>query len=480
MLTWIVLLVLVAFSGLTFLLGRRKALASAGGKPAKMHSLPNYYGAYVALWTGVPAAMLLLLAVMFGGRVEHALLTATTPAAVQQLSIEQRQLFFRDARSIADGQQASEVIYQGDVKAALDAKSAEARQHAGLIRSVVYGLMAVLVLAGILWTYPRINLDFRARNRVEGWVDGLLMVCSIVAVITTVGIILSLVWESLRFFSSVSPVEFLFGTHWSPQIAIRDDQVASSGGFGALPLFVGTFLVMMIAMCVAGPVGLFAAIYLSEYAGPTARAVFKPLLEILAGVPTVVYGFFAALTVGPLFRSAFNSLGGLMLGGPLNDLGLYLGQVQNQMALVAGVVMGIMLIPFVSSLSDDIINSVPQAMRDGSYAMGATKSETVKKVVLPAALPGIAGAFLLAISRAVGETMIVTMAAGLQAKLTLNPLETVTTVTVQIVTLLTGDQEFDSPKTLAAFGLGLTLFAVTLVLNIIALRIVQKYREQYD
>jgi len=237
---------------------------------------------------------------------------------------------------------------------------------------------------------------------------------------------------------------------------------------------------MAIAMAVAAPVGLFSAIYLSEYAGPVFRATVKPVLEILAGVPTVVYGFFAALTVGPAFREFFNGLGALMAGGPLDGLGQYLMLVQNQMALVAGAVMGIMLIPFVSSLSDDIINAVPQSLRDGSYAMGATKSETVKRVLLPAALPGVAGAMLLAMSRAIGETMIVTMAAGLAARLTLNPLDTVTTVTVQIVTLLTGDQEFNSPKTLSAFGLGLTLFLVTLVLNIIAQRIVQTYRQQYD
>jgi phosphate transport system permease protein len=261
---------------------------------------------------------------------------------------------------------------------------------------------------------------------------------------------------------------------------MRADQFAGAGAFGAVPLFAGTFLIMLIAMVVAAPIGLFSAIYLSEYALPRTRAVVKPLLEILAGVPTVVYGFFAALTVGPAFRAAFNALGAQFAGGPLDALGQYLMQVQNQMALVAGAVMGIMLIPFVSSLSDDIINAVPQSLRDGSLAMGATKSETVKKVVLPAALPGVMAALLLAVSRAVGETMIVTMAAGLQAKITLNPLDTVTTVTVQIVTLLTGDQEFDSPKTLAAFGLGLTLFAVTLALNIVALRIVRKYREQYD
>jgi len=300
----------------------------------------------------------------------------------------------------------------------------------------------------------------------EGVVGAVLMACAAVAVLTTFGIVLSLSAEAWRFFQAVPIHEFLFGTQWNPQIAMRSDQVAGVGAFGALPLFAGTFLIMVIAMLVAAPVGLFSAIYLSEYAGPKVRGTVKPLLEVLAGVPTVVYGFFAALTVGPLFRAFFNSLG--------------MADVQNQMALVAGVVMGIMLIPFVSSLSDDIINAVPQSLRDGSNAMGATRSETIKRVVLPAALPGVMAAMLLAMSRAVGETMIVTMAAGLQAKLTANPLDTVTTVTVQIVTLLTGDQEFDSPKTLAAFGLGLTLFLVTLALNVVALRIVQKYRQQYD
>ena len=302
MLTWIAILILAALSGLAFLTGRRKALASAGGSPAKMHSLPGYYGTYVALWVGVPAALLLFVSIMFGGRLEHGLLIANQPPVLNQLSAEQKELFFQDAQAQAEGRQASEVIYAPDLKAALDAKANEARGYANAFRQGTFALMGVLALAGFLWTFPRLNKDFRARNRVEGWVDGLLMACSIVAVITTLGIILSLVWESLRFFSSVPPAEFLLGTHWSPQIGMRDDQVGSSGGFGALPLFAGTFLVMLIAMCVAGPVGLFSAIYLSEYAGPKARAVFKPLLEILAGVPPVVYGFFAALTVGPIFR----------------------------------------------------------------------------------------------------------------------------------------------------------------------------------
>ena len=480
MLTWVALLALALFSGATFFAARRKALVAAGGRAVGLHSLPGYYGGYVALWVGVPAALLVLLAAAFGGRIEAAALRAQAPAAIEQMTDQQRNVFFDDARAIAQRGQVSETIYEGDQKTALDAVAAKARTLELLIDYGAMAAAAAAALAGVFAAYPRVRPDFRARNKVEGWIAGLFIVCSVTAVLTTVGIVASLVWESWRFFQSVNIFDFLFGLQWNPQIAMRADQFASKGAFGAVPLFMGTFLIMLIAMAVAAPIGLFSAIYLSEYAGSWTRAVVKPLLEILAGVPTVVYGFFAALTVGPLFRGAFNALGATMIGGPLDGLGQYLAQVQNQMALEAGAVMGIMLIPFVSSLSDDILNAVPQSLRDGSLAMGATRSETVKKVVLPAALPGIMAALLLAVSRAVGETMIVTMAAGLQAKTTINPLDTVTTVTVQIVTLLTGDQEFDSPKTLSAFGLGLTLFAVTLTLNVVALRIVQKYREQYD
>lgn len=291
------------------------------------------------------------------------------------------------------------------------------------------------------------------------------MSCASLAILTTVGIVFSVLFEAMRFFDSVSILEFIFGTHWSPQIAIRDDQVGSSGAFGAVPLFVGTMLISAVAMFVAVPIGLMSAIYLSEYAGPKFRAYAKPLLEILAGVPTVVYGFFAAITVAPMLRDFGESIG---------------MSVSSESALAAGLVMGVMIIPFVSSLSDDVINAVPQSLRDGSFGLGATQSETIRRVIIPAALPGIVGAVLLAVSRAIGETMIVVMAAGLSANLTINPLETVTTVTVQIVTLLVGDQEFDSPKTLAAFALGLMLFVTTLCLNVVALYVVRKYREQYD
>ena len=286
-----------------------------------------------------------------------------------------------------------------------------------------------------------------------------------VAVLTTIGIVFSVLFETVRFFEKVSPFEFLFGLQWSPQTAIRADQAGSSGAFGIIPLVTGTLLITFIAILIAGPIGLFAAIYMAEYASPRFRAWAKPLLEILAGIPTVVLGFFAALTLAPLVRGWGQSFG---------------LDVASESALAAGIVMGMMIIPFVSSLSDDVINAVPQSLRDGSYAMGSTRSETIKKVVLPAAFAGIMSAFMLAISRAVGETMIVVMAAGLAANLTFNPLEAVTTFTVQIKTILVGDQEFDSAKTLSAFALGFVLFFFTLTLNIIALQIVKRYREQYD
>ena len=305
----------------------------------------------------------------------------------------------------------------------------------------------------------------RWRRRLERLFRIVLLLCSVIAVLTTIGIVLSLIFEAIRFFGFVSPGEFLFGLHWSPQTALREDQVGASGSFGAVPVFAGTFLITFIAMAIAAPIGLMAAIYMAEYATPGVRGWTKPTLEILAGVPTVVYGFFAALTVGPLIR----------------DLGDAAGlEIASESALAAGLVMGIMIIPFVSSLSDDVINAVPQALRDGSFAVGATKSETIRRVVLPAALPGIVGSMMLAVSRAIGETMIVVMAAGLSARLTANPFDAVTTVTVQIVTLLVGDQEFDSPKTLAAFALGLVLFAITLIMNVAALTVVRKYQDKYD
>ncbi len=474
---WIYLLILVALSAAAFFGGRALARRRAIG--AKPHSRPGQHGAYALIWVAAPALLVLILASVFAAPLQRQLTAAGTPDAVAALEPFRRDAFFADAHRVGRGEAALQ-IWERPLAEELPV---EARRMVRIERTLSWGGGVAAILAAILgglFALTQIKPQTRARNRVEGWIYGALFVCSAIAVLTTLGIIASLAFDSFRFFQKVPVLDFLFGTQWSPQIAIRADQVGSSGAFGAVPLFAGTLLIMVIAMCVAAPIGLLSAIYLSEYASRTTRAVIKPLLEVLAGVPTVVYGFFAALTVGPLLRVLFNEIGLFLIGGPLDGLGQYLALVQNQMALTAGAVMGIMLIPFVSSLSDDILNAVPQSLRDGSFAMGATKSETVKRVLLPAALPGIAGALLLAVSRAIGETMIVTMAAGLAANLTFNPLDTVTTVTVQIVTLLTGDQEFNSAKTLSAFGLGLTLFLVTLMLNIIAHRIVQTYREQYD
>ncbi|NBB65001.1 phosphate ABC transporter permease subunit PstC [Pseudomonas sp. ODNR1LW] len=476
---WIYLLILVVLGVAAFLGGRELARRRAIG--AKPHSRPGQHGAYALIWVAAPALLVLLLLSVFAAPLERQLTASGTPAAVAALEPFRRDAFFADAHRVGRGQPALQ-IWERPLAEQLPV---EARRMVRIERTLQWGGGAAAILAALmggLFAFSQIRPQTRARNRVEGWVYGALFVCSAIAVLTTLGIIASLAFDSLLFFQKVPVFEFLFGTQWSPQIAIRADQVGSTGAFGAVPLFVGTLLIMSIAMCVAAPIGLLSAVYLSEYAGRGTRAAIKPLLEILAGVPTVVYGFFAALTVGPFLRVMFNEIGLFLIevGGPFDGVGHYLALVQNQMALTAGAVMGIMLIPFVSSLSDDILNAVPQSLRDGSFAMGATKSETVKRVLLPAALPGIAGALLLAVSRAIGETMIVTMAAGLAANLTFNPLDTVTTVTVQIVTLLTGDQEFNSAKTLSAFGLGLTLFLATLALNIVAHRIVQTYREQYD
>ncbi|WGM46936.1 hypothetical protein KOAAANKH_01810 [Brevundimonas sp. NIBR10] len=476
---WLFLPILIALSALAFVGGRRLATRRAAAAGVKAHSRPTQHGLYAMIWVGVPALVILIAAGIFADPIAYQTMAAGAPAEVNELETFKREAFFDDARRVGQGQ-VPQQIWLAPLSEALIVEGRRSAEIRTILTTGALIAAAIAAALGALFAVLQIKPSLRARNRVEGWIGGILLACSAVAVLTTVGILFSLIFDSLRFFQSVPVTEFLFGTKWSPQIAIRADQVGSSGAFGAVPLFAGTFLIMLIAMCVAAPVGLFSAIYLSEYASRTSRAVIKPVLEILAGVPTVVYGFFAALTVGPAFRVFFNTIGAWLVGGPLDGIGQYLMLVQNQMALVAGAVMGIMLIPFVSSLSDDILNAVPQSLRDGSYAMGATKSETVKRVLLPAALPGISGAMILAVSRAIGETMIVTMAAGLAAKLTLNPLDTVTTVTVQIVTLLTGDQEFNSAKTLAAFGLGLTLFLVTLVLNIVAQRIVQTYREQYD
>ncbi len=458
--TSMLIVVLLILSSIAFYLGRRRAFAVARGRARNLHSLPSYYGYYVALWCGLPALLVAGLWFSAEDAIITRMLVDNLPPEVRSLEPGRVDLVLNDIHNLVDGNITSREPDAAMLAAADHYRQLRATSHAAL--SVV--ALALAIVAGT-FSLTRIRPEHRARNAVERIVMALLIACSSIAILTTVGIVLSVLFESLRFFQTISLFEFLFSPQWSPQTALRADQVGSSGAFGAVPLFAGTLLISFIAMAVAVPIGLLSAIYLSEYAGRRLRASVKPLLEILAGVPTVVYGFFAALVVAPMIR----------------DAGLSLGlDVASESALAAGLVMGIMIIPFVSSLSDDVINAVPQSLRDGAYGLGATRSETVRKVILPAALPGIVGGILLAASRAIGETMIVVMAAGMAANLTANPLEAVTTVTVQIVTLLTGDQEFDSPKTLAAFALGLVLFVVTLLLNIFALHIVRKYREQYE
>ncbi|MBU3671362.1 MAG: phosphate ABC transporter permease subunit PstC [Sinobacteraceae bacterium] len=458
----ILIIALLLLSFIAYQLGKARSLAVVGGARGirNLHSLPGHYGLLTALWCGLPALLVVLVWVAVQDQVLIALISAQLPPEVRSLSSDQFVLFLNDLRNVVAGN-----IPASQVSPATAAAAGEYLRLQGIARLALTALAFALGIVAMLVVRGRIRADLRARNSVERVLEGMLFLCSLVAVLTTIGIILSVVFEATRFFGIVPAQDFLFGTKWSPQMAIRADQVGSSGAFGAVPLFAGTLLISAIAMLVAVPIGLFSAIYLAEYAPSKVRSVVKPLLEVLAGVPTVVYGFFAVTTVGPLLRTAGESMG---------------LSVAGESALAAGLVMGIMIIPFVSSLADDMITAVPQSLRDGAYALGATRSETIKQVVLRAALPGIVGGVLLAISRAIGETMIVVMAAGLAANLTANPLEAVTTVTVQIVTLLVGDQEFDSPKTLAAFALGLVLFIVTLVLNVIALYVVRKYREQYE
>lgn len=456
---------LLAVLGLTiaaYWIGRGRAVSSVGGARGvrELHSLPGHYGLLTAMWCGLPALLVFGLWLIFQDSVLTQLVLRHLPVAVRTLPKAELGLALNDMRNVIAGN-----VQPAAVSPAIAAAAAEYLQLRVTARMALTVLLFAMGSVAILIVATRIRPQMRARNQFERLVELLLMLSSTIAVLTTIGIILSVLFEALRFFRMVPVTDFLFGTQWSPQMAIRADQVGSSGAFGAVPLFAGTGLISLIAMLVAAPIGLFSAIYLAEYAAPKARRIIKPLLEVLAGVPTVVYGFFAALTVGPALRAWGESLG---------------LSVSSESALSAGLVMGVMIIPFVSSLADDMLTAVPQSLRDGAYALGATKSETIRQVVIRAALPGIVGGLLLAISRAVGETMIVVMAAGLAANLTANPLEAVTTVTVQIVTLLVGDQEFDSPKTLAAFALGLVLFLVTLTFNIVALYVVRKYREQYE
>ena len=454
------ILVLSVFSIIGYFFGFRRSRRTVNGNIRKLHSLPSYYGFFVAIWCGIPAFLLLGIWITLEPAIIDSMILDNLPQETREISKDRLSLVMNDIKNLAKGDIVSSTPDPETLEAAALYNRLKATSSVALF-TVILSVSAIGLGGGLRFISPAM----RARVFVENTIKLIMLACSTVAIFTTIGIVLSVIFEAGRFFKLVPITDFLFGLHWSPQIAIRADQVGASGQFGVIPLIVGTLLITLIAMLVAVPIGLLSAIYLSEYASQRLRTVVKPLLEILAGIPTVVYGFFAALVVAPFFMNTGNKIG---------------IDVSSESALAAGVVMGIMIIPFVSSLSDDVISAVPQSLRHGSLGIGATVFETVLYVLLPAALPGIIGSILLAISRAIGETMIVVMAAGLTANLTGNPLAAVTTITVQIVTGLVGDQEFDNPKTLAAFALGLVLFTLTLFLNIIALYVVRKYREQYE
>jgi phosphate transport system permease protein len=454
----LVLVLAVIAYGLAYM--RSRAVAAPLGGIRNLKSLPFYYAARAALWSGIPALIVLAAWAGFEGKVIQSIVIGSLPQDTLPSSPGEASLVLSQISNVAAGKLNADFVPEHIAGAAGLLETL--RDQSANFKAMLVVLIAVL---GASFAWTRVAPHVNARKNVEATLRRIFFVCAALAVLTTAGIVFSVIIETVRFFGRVPITDFLFSTSWSPQTALRADQVGSEGAFGVIPLFTGTLLISAIALLVAVPVGLLSAIYLSEYASKRMRATAKPVLEMLAGIPTVVYGFFAALTVAPFIR----------------DLAEMVGlEASSQSALAAGLVMGIMIVPFVSSLSDDVINAVPQSMRDGSLALGATQSETMKKVIFPAALPGIIGGILLAASRAIGETMIVVMAAGLAANLTANPLESVTTVTVQIATLLVGDQEFDSAKTLSAFALGMLLFLVTLLLNVIALKIVRKYREQYD
>ncbi|MCK0100533.1 phosphate ABC transporter permease subunit PstC [Qipengyuania sp. S6317L1] len=431
--------------------------AEAGGR---LSSLPNYHGWYVGLWVFVPTILFVLIwNAISPGLVLQSVLGS--PAADGLPALDSARLdALREARAVATGVAASTTNP--------DALPMVAPFSDAIAQYRWIGIALTLIIAGAAGAYSflRIKPDFGARTRVERVIMALLILASLVAVFCTFGILASLIFETFRFFEMVSPIDFLFGTFWSPDPMANPDNPDPTR-YGAIPLFWGTILIgAIIAMIVAIPLGMMSAIYLTQYAHPRFRAFAKPALEVLAGVPTVVYGYFAALTVAPLIRDAAIAVG--------------IANASSESALAAGLVMGVMIIPFVSSMADDSIAAVPQAMRDGSLAMGATTSETIKKVLVPAALPGIVGGVMLAVSRAIGETMIVVMAASTAANLSANPLDSMTTVTVQIVAMLTGEGSFDHPATLSAFALGFILFLVTLALNFIALSVVKRYREAYE
>lgn len=454
---WSLIIILIGIYS-SYIFGKSRIKKNSIAANIKSVSLPTYYAQYMLFWCLLPALIVYFGWIIFEDQIIQNLVLANfdfdlNPALNAGLLIAEiknvaANINFAEGKSL-------EIINAAEHYSSIKQTSTVA----------FYVSILIFMILGVMVASRKLHPNFRAQKYIEKYIKYFLIFCSSVAVLTTVGIVFSLLFESLRFFSDVSVFEFLFGTKWYPYIPIREGQSGSQGSFGAIPIFAGTFLIMIVAMCVALPIGLFTAIYLAEYASPKIRRIVKPLLEILAGVPTIVYGFFAFVSVAPFVKTFGQSIG--IDASPTS-------------ALAAGLVMGIMIIPFISSLSDDVINSVPQSLREGSLGIGANKAETIKRVILPAALPGIVGAFLLGVSRAIGETMIVVVAAGTAPNLTANPFENVTTVTVQIVIALIGDQEFDDPRTLSAFALGLVLFVITLILNIFALRIVKKYRELYE
>ena len=464
----VILILIGIFSYTSFIYGRSRIKKITTSQSTKINALPNYYGYYLALWCALPSLIILLVWSIFEASIIKGLISQTlSQNELNVYTSDQINLIYQKIVSLYNGN------FSGKITNEIKQGAEDYKSFLSIAQSSKVVLLLSTAVLTITYGIKRISKNNKARHDVEKILTGLLFACSLVAILTTLGIIFSLLFESIKFFSAINIFDFLFGTSWSPQRAfVRDASAITAeeyadlkNAFGSVPLFAGTAFIALIAMTVAVPIGLFSGIYMAEYASIKVRKFSKPIIEILAGIPTVVYGFFAALTVGPFFREFGEKLG---------------LEVSSESALAAGLVMGVMIIPYVSSLSDDVINSVPQSLRDGSYAVGATKSETIKRVVIPAALPGIVGSILLAVSRAIGETMIVVMAAGLAANLTINPLESTTTITTQIVMLLVGDQEFDSPKTQSAFALGLTLFFATLILNYIALRFVKKYREKYD
>ena len=488
----ILVCLLIAGAG-AYALASSRAVSLAGARLSSLHSRPGYYGAYAAIAAMLPAVLVLAVWLVASPAIIESSVRGGFPPEVQAQPEAQQNLSYGMVSAIARGLpllSADEVAEVSANPAALrDRLAVKGVPLAGdaapwMIDSAttlnaktgasrLWMSLAVLVLAaaGAFYGLRAVAPRFRARNSVERVILWALVAASSVAILTTVGIVLSMLTEAVHFFRAVPAWEFFFGTVWDPRFAGAG--AASAGQFGLIPLLAGTLYIGFVAMLVAVPVGLFAAIYMAEYASPRIRSIAKPLLEVLAGIPTIVYGFFALVTVGPFLRDISAQINGLATGS-------YTSFIQAQSVLTAGIVMGIMLIPYVSSLSDDIITAVPRSLRDGSLGLGATQSETIKKVVLPAALPGIVGALLMTASRAIGETMIVVLAAGVAARMQINPFEPMTTVTVKIVNQLTGDLEFTSPQTLVAFALGITLFAITLCLNIYALYIVRKYREQYE